>query len=532
MPELDNYTGYDNKDSGGNDIAHAPWYGQDEMAWVCNQRDDCKGFSFDKCAGHGGWFKNMNIPTVPTGTNNCIKHFVKKDWNWRKANNPDTSNPSILPRDQMATRFKAKYWGSAFDPPPIKVSTGKTCCGTADYPNCNRMDGYKVPLGWKWMITNDDITNGTTMEGYWDRDNMGWGDQTTAWWPDHPVNHGITNSDDCILAQNIGFDVPANWSTMVSKGIDPADALQIKHRWCIANKTNIKDAKCTNFYATPEAAAAGFNFDQDFYYMCSADPSWMNDSSCRSSINQAVKGSIASTRQQAKDLISAYCNTDAGKNQVDGICGCYNVTKYGGECLTTQKTIPGCRELNTTIGDLPAGAQVAFSDKFCASDVCVTQALGNNTVLLPEYTQGKQCPSIVQCVQDFRNANFQGSQVDASCKNTLNITGVPAPSPPAAPIPPPGTPPPPPGTPPPPPGTPPPAGVTETPVVLPVPALKSVLNTPKKQYAGIGGLVLFLVCCCIIILLMSSGGEKSSGNGGIAALLAAQSAGRGMSAGS
>jgi hypothetical protein len=502
MSELDNYNALDNYDAKGWDLSYAPWYSAEVLAWVCNQRNDCSGFVFDKGKGYGGWFKNKDWwnNSHPNHDNNRFV-FGKKDFNWRKADNPDTSNLSILPRDEMQTRMPAVGFNNWND---YSFSTGTTCCGQSGYPRCNDMNSYKVPLGWKWMITNDGIISGTTVEGYWDRDNMGWGGQFDL---DHPNGHGMMDRDDCVLAQNIGFDIPSNFDSMVSKGVHPTDALKIRHNWCKANTTNINDPKCTNFYSTPEAAAAGFKYDQDLFYLCKADPNWFQKKTtpdCRTAINNAVKGTNESIRQQAKDLVTTYCETDAGKNQPDGLCGCYNVMKYGGQCLTTQGGIPGCKELKATVGDLPPGAQVAFADKFCASDVCVTQALGN-AALLPDYTQGKQCPNIAQCVQDFRHANFQGSQVDASCKNTINISGVAAPAPPAGPAPAPA----PPAGPAPAPA--PAAGTPATPASnTPIPAGKSTfvdnyINTPQKQYAFIG-------CCVVLILLclfaMFSGGQQ------------------------
>lgn len=515
MSELSNYTCYDNRDDkyqGGSDLAYNPWYSEEIQAWACNQRNDCKGFVFAKDRGYGGWFKKTNAEDVPSVVRNTRRTCVKKDYNWRKADNPDTNNVSILPKDQMQTRMGGFGWNDWKEHTDYSISTGTTCCGQPGYPQCNNMNAYKIPLGWKWMITNDSILQGNNVEGYWDRANMGQGGKFDL---DNPNNHGMRDRDDCVLAQNIGFDVPANWDTMVSKFVHPADALRIKHNWCIANTTNINDPKCTNFYSTPEAAAAGYKYDQDLFYMCKNDPNWFQKSSCRTSVNNAVKGTNESIRQQAKDLVTNYCSTDAGKNQSDGLCGCFNVMKYGGACLNTQAGIPGCRELKATVGDLPPGAQVAFADKFCASDVCVTQALGN-AALLPDYTQGKQCPNIAQCVQDFRQANFQGSQIDASCKNTVNITGVPAPAPAAAPAPAPA----------PAPAAPTPAASTpaaSTPAAstpaAPAPAAgaapvapgKSAIvdqyaPTPQKQYAAIGCLIIIIIilCCCS----MMSGGQK------------------------
>ena len=523
-PELSNYDCYDNKDDarqGGSDLAYNPWYSEEVQAWVCNQRDDCKGFVVHKDRGSGGWFKKTNAEDVPSLYRTNRKTCIKKNYGYRKADNPDTNVEGVLPRDQTQTRVQASGFRDWND---YSFGSGTTCCGQPGYPKCNDMNAYKIPLGFKWMITNDGILNGNNVEGYWDRPDMGWTGQ--AYDLDRPNYHGMMDRDDCALIQNIGFDVEYNFDSMVSKNVHPADALKIKANWC-KKAENIDKAKCASFYATPEAKAAGYNYDIDKFYMCKADPNWFQKASCRTAFNNAVKGSDQSLRQQAKDSITAYCDTDAGKNQSDGLCGCYNVMKYGGACLTSQAGIPGCKELKATVGDLPPGAQVAFADKFCASDVCVTQALGN-AALLPDYTQGKQCPNITQCVQDFRNANFQGSQVDASCKNTVSITGVAPPAPPAGPAPAPASGKPAAGTPAagtpaagtpaagtPAAGTPaagtPAAGTPAAPEAsTPIPAGKSTfvdnyINTPQKQYAFIGCCV---VLCLLCMFMMMSGGKQ------------------------
>ena len=510
QPEINNYTreeGINHPGSIGG--YYSQWYDEETLAWACNQRDDCAGFIFNKPVGRGGWtfsYSGMR----PAVSDARYRSWRKNSQSWRKAGDPDTNVEGVLPKDETQSKITGLGWSG---PEDYQIGLGVTTCGSPGYPHCNNMNTYKIPLGWKWMITNEHIEKGTEVEGHWNRANMGWDGQTYSL--DRPEYHGMMDRDDSVLAQNIGFDVAANFTSMVSKGVHPNDALKIRHKWCIANTTNINDPKCANFYSTPEANAAGFRYDQDLYYMCKNDPNWFLSSSCRTSINNAVKGTNESIRQQAKDAIAAFCDRDVGRD--NQICGCYNVMKYGGACLTSQKTIPGCRQLAETVGDLPAGAQVAFADKFCASDVCVTQALGNSA-LLPDYTAGKQCPNITQCVQDFRNANFQGSQVDASCKNTVNITGVAPPAPPAAPIrpppppgvpppppPPPGVPPPSPGVPPPPPGTPAKPGTPPTSGLLwPSSAVPGV-DTKEKQFGLIG--FLFLFCCCLMLILLSVGDE-------------------------
>jgi hypothetical protein len=520
--ELTNYTCYDNRDDArqaGSDLAYNPWYSEETQAWVCNQRDDCKGFVVHKDRGSGGWFKKTNAEDVPSRVNSVRKTCVKKSYSYRKADNPDTGVEGVLPKDETQSRVKGAGWSDWAGLGDYNIGLGTVCCGQPGYPQCNNMNAYKIPLGWKWMFTDSGIINGNAVEGYWDRAGMGWDGQTYTL--DRPNNHGMTDRDDCALVQNIGFDVAANFTSMVSKGVHPTDALKIRHNWC-NKQENIDNANCTNFYSTPEAAAAGFRYDQDLFYICKTSPTWFQKTSCRTAFNNAVKGTNESLRQQAKDAISTYCNTPDGENQADGLCGCANVMKYGGRCLTDKGAIPGCRELKATVGDLPPGAQIAFADKFCASDVCVTQALGN-AALLPDYTAGKQCPNITQCVQDFRNANFQGSQIDASCRNTVNITGVAAPSPAAAPVAP---------APAPAPastggGAPAPASTgggapapASTGGGAPAPASTGGGATPAasellfKDPTGyldsknkqMGAIAAFLICCCLIILLLMGGG--------------------------
>ena len=505
--DLDNYTVKDNTDRPGSSAAgcgqgvctNKTWLGREEMAWICNQDDGCWGFIFDKGKGYGGWLIGTNgLTAEKTGiTNRAL--YQKKSTAWRKAKDPDTNMDGVLSNDLRKTKFKVCQYEGGTDCNAGKAvwtgaPTGISCGGAS--LGVNDSVAYKVPLGFKWMISNDNI--GQSEVEYWANRGL----NTAGYFVfDNPEYHGMRNKADCMLLQNIGFDVDANWDSMVNKGVDPADAFMIKGNWC-KKAENIDNVKCAQFYAMPEAKTAGYNYDITKFYLCKADPNWFNTTSCRTAFNNAVKGTDQSLRQQAKDAITNYCNTPAGETQADGLCGCANVMKYASQCLTTKAGIPGCRELKATVGDLPGGAQVAFADKFCASDVCVTQALGN-AALLPDYTPGKQCPNIAQCVQDFRNASFQGSQIDASCKNTINITGVAPPAPAAAPVAPAPAPAPAPAA-----STPAaaastPAAAASTPAAAsPTPAaagktdfMSTYLDTPGKQYAAMGFIFVLFMCC-------------------------------------
>jgi hypothetical protein len=48
--------------------------------------------------------------------NGSFDYYDKIDKGFRKANNPDTSKESILPRGDTKTRFRGKHWGSPWDP--------------------------------------------------------------------------------------------------------------------------------------------------------------------------------------------------------------------------------------------------------------------------------------------------------------------------------------------------------------------------------------------------------------------------------
>jgi hypothetical protein len=440
MPALDNYTKLEKtntRNPPGQDLNRFKWISIEDMAYICNQMDNCDHFlvwrdgrsaavdNWGRVVTGGGYLKTNGTSTF---ADNNIDMYKKKG---PVAKVTDAKNdPSVL--DSPNTKFQT-FSGNNYDGTKWEFGKGNYF-KWQDLGNANDQIGsFKVPLGYKAMVFEHCIYP-NCWGGKYDR---GAGDGGTYVGPTNTDStflsqHGQYKDISSMIVEQVPFDIGANFDTMTSKGVDPSDALRIKYNWC-KKPENIDSAQCAGFYAMPEAKAAGYNYDIDKFYICKNDPNWFNLASCRTSVNNAVKGSDQSLRQQAKDMVTNYCSTPAGETQADGICGCANVMKYGGQCLTTKAGVPGCRELKATVGDLPPGAQVAFADKFCASDVCVTQALGN-AALLPDYTPGKQCPNITQCVQDFRNANFQGSQIDASCKNTVNITGVAPPAPPAAPV--------------------------------------------------------------------------------------------------
>lgn len=545
-PHINNFVLYAQYDINGCDYGYISGLGTgydkgvELLATIANQDDGIAGFQVDtdnRGGFKGGWmhYKTHSNGYVCPNRDNGVRPgdgrgnqyesmlrsrpnsgqmiYLKKELGDQyKLNKMYANNEGVIPNNQ--TGVTLLNGSNAY----YKEKRSGMFIGSQNYSNrANSATDIKAPLGWRYIISDNDM-RGDGRNNY----HTAWNLQQNQ--TPNTQNH-IANGawDDSLVVWNVGFDVEQNFDTMISQGIDPADAAIIKHNWCQKSVDNINNPKCSNFYSTPESAAAGYKYDQDLFYLCKNDPQWFTKSACRTAINNGVKGTNESVRQQSKDLVSGYCATDAGRDQSDGICGCYNVMKYGGECLKSKKGIPGCKELSDTIGDLPGGAQVAFADKFCASDVCVTQALGN-AALLPDYTPGKQCPNITQCVQDFRNANFQGSQIDASCKNTVNITGVAAPAPASGPAPAASTPAA---------STPAASGgsapAASTPAATPaaaptitnatpssntpIPAGKFALvdqyaPTPQKQYALIGCIIIIILCC---LAFLFGGSSKPQG---------------------
>ena len=547
--ELTNYTATSNQDVYGLNCNNNAWNGPEDIAWRCNQTDDCDGFiTYSGRSGGCMILKSRNgnkgISNGRPVTSNGTTTYSKKSTAWRKAKDPDTTDPSILPIGTGKT--KVRLWANMVDqgcqsgteggqewgltkPGILNPSGGNTALGASTGQTyCNDcVSGYYIPLGWKFIFDQNGVDGGGNVEGYYDR-----GNQPGCYNMDSPTYHGMNDQMTEGLIQNIGFDVNAHFADMTNNGIDPVDAKQIKLNWCSATNANLDNQNCKNFFADTTPSGAGMSWYATKLALCDgqgghASP---NDSSCVNAINNVQKSTAVVdgvSQGTATALVQTYC--DANPN--DALCGCYNVTKYNTQCISdsTKQNLPGCENLNSDFGRLPNYASVIAADKFCASSDCITSALSSSTAFMPVARSPQQaCPTIQACIQDFRNANFSGASLSTNCKNTLNIS--------TAPPPPPGTPPPPPGTPPPPPGAvgagPPPTGTppSGTPVTqgsdgstLPItnPTVANVLDTKTKQYGAIGGGVfIILCCCCLLVLMMSGGGDGGGGGASTAALLA------------
>ena len=294
---------------------------------------------------------------------------------------------------------------------------------------------------------------------------------------------------------------------------------QIKDDYC-AKTENVDSPQCTHWldtFGTPSCESNPFDCSQLSYNssklaICNSGQNWTGTPSCISTVNNVMKTGLQAEQTTATTMVQNFC--DAHVN--DPLCGCYNVTKYGSQCISddSKKTLPGCDNLNTDFRGLPSFASIIGADKFCASSDCITNALSSSSELMPvPRASATSCPPIQACIQNFQGAVLNNSEVSASCKQTLNISTTPPPSgTPASGTPPSGTPPSdttPSGTPA--SGTPsPPATTGSDGSTLPItnPTVANVLDTSTKQYAAMGGVAcLILICCILFLVLATSGGD-------------------------
>ena len=293
------------------------------------------------------------------------------------------------------------------------------------------------------------------------------------------INAGIFN-------ENLGkqFLADASWA-------------QAKLDYC-SDVANIDKSECKNYFSD---STTGTSWNTVKLGFC-AGASTGSEPTCLTTINNVFKSTLSRddvNKQVASNIVRNFCTA----NPNDDKCACWNATQNGYNCISDQNKsgLPGCAALKRDFGSLPSSASVVSADTFCASNDCVGRALQDAVFMPAARAPSQTCPSIQACIQSFNNANLSGAQIDASCKQTLNITTS---SPPAG-TPPAGTPPA---------GTPPagtsPAGtpLTGTPAAdLLFSDPTGYLDTKNKQYGAIGAIACILMCCCCILILLMTGGE-------------------------
>jgi len=417
----------------------------------------------------------------------------------------------------------------------VKICTdanGTTSCGLAgrgfwarSMPNAGAASSVVVPIGYKVGLNlnvfdgldeADSQGNGSRVGScgplnangenkVYNRDNAGGACFFNGW---NPGNR----PDGMIVSQ-----VPINiadlnvFNGLSSAGVGPNDVKLMRSKYC-SQLSTIDSNQCKLFSADPGNT---FDFDVMKTNICNRDSNWSANPTCVAAVNSAQKTGSQAGKASATQMVQILCDA----NPTNPLCGCYNVTKHGTACIrdASLKDLPGCAGLFTDFGSLPSSYGAVDSDKFCASDDCITKAWSGSSALLPA-PRGEitSCPPIQKCIQDFRGAQFNSSELTASCKQELRITtsptgapttsptGAPTTSPTGAPTTSPtGAP-----------TTSPTGAPTTTPTGTPGTPASSLLwpssavpgvDTKEKQFGLIG--FLFLLCCCLMLIVVSIGDE-------------------------
>ena len=555
--ELTNYTATSNQDVSGLNCNNNARNGPEDIAWRCNQTDDCDGFiTYSGRSGGCMILKSRNgnkgISNGRPVTSNGVTTYAKKSTTWRKAKDLDTTDPSILPvgTAQSFVKLFADYGGAwtggtggteftLTKPGLLNPGGGNSTLGSGTGETyCNDcVSSYCIPLGWKFIFDQNGNDGNGNVEGYYDR-----GNQPGCYGIDSPTWHGMNDQMTEGLIQNIGFDVFAHWDDMSTKGVVAADELLIKRKWCgiqspsqlVANKT-----KCTGPTSSGTRVLSDTDWATYLTNACLADTNnnWANQPAVIDEMKTLYLGNQDS-QGHIQALFKTFCRGDplnpksTGGHRTDVRCAAINADDFGvlpgtSNCFdAANSSFPGCAtaeidgvpyiglvDLLSPLFSLPPGPLGTAINSANTNPGCLIQAGRLAATNGPDNTfpyQQTVCnpPNLQICGINVSVGAAQNSPIDASCNQTM-INNAPPGSPGAAP--PPGSP-----------GAAPPPGSPGAAPPLPIPALSNIgLDTPDKQYGGIGGCIcLICICFIMIIVLAMSGGGDEGGGGSTAALLA------------
>jgi len=535
----------------------------EHAAWICNQFDDCDGFSSASDPNNKSWvnfyFKSGNAGRSITTSgfhDDTSRDTYVKNGAVRKAYQPNvfnsangTGDPSILSNPSSKVFFNN---GTTFGTNRVGVSGaqgsnniyttnwGSQNTQNPDYGCCNNMHDVNVPLGWRFFVGDNGTMSGCGggSDAYFNQGDGQWHHIADYAW------------DDGILVENVGFDVDSKWDAMANGGVAPADEQRIKQNWCNIQSPSQLVANATRCQGTVSATGATIlnqtQYNTALVNACLADTSmdWAN----QAAVMNALKSIILTgkdTDGHVLSLFQTYCRGDptnpksTSGHRTDYKCACINAADFGftgtSNCFDApMNTFPGCATYQ--IGQTPhtglidrVGPILALPANLtgqainslgnapgCVTEACVlAQTVDQNQQTLPY--QSASCPALnIQiCGISIDVGAAQDSPINAQCSQSqvINPPGSPPSGSPSAPSGTPGAAPP---------GSP---GSPST-ADLPVPALGDLgLDTPTKQYGGIGGCIFLICICCVLILLVaSSGGDGGGGDGGgLASFLAARS---------
>jgi hypothetical protein len=457
-PEVHNYTLVPNTNvAGWASLANTYWDDVETMAWHCNQNPICTGYIYWKGSntGLGGWFTQGNEMDVShRSANSGVDLYIKISNSYPSSQNPDTTDPSILPTSETATQIKL---GTVSPQGPwtgsISAPGGWGSAGSRNF-NWNYGAGisyYQIPLGWKWAFyTNrwEGPWGAKNREYYRDNPNPG------QYGINNPVNHGMEQYEGIghATVQNIGFDVLTNWTTMSNQYIDPTDELKIKKRWCQLQSPSVLVAnsdKCQGTTSTGSVIFTPVDYDTVLVAALQRDTanSWASQPAVIAEMKRIIQGNLNGANTQA---LLAMFTTWCTAHPTDAKCACINASKYGftgtSNCFTTGNSLyPGCATYSVTtaaqgtlneigivpllkpIFDLPKNLtgeainSLGASRPGCLVGACTLAAGSGDDYTFPYTTVACQPAPVQICGITIDVGAAQNSPIAATCNQTQVI---------------------------------------------------------------------------------------------------------------
>ena len=534
-PELSNYTApleHSFLDGCGNwgYVYLKPWGAQtgnkdwtaEMLAWLCNQQDNCGAIHLDN-GWQGGWLISTDgagwsyPPQGPSigqsigrchirqaGSNEQKNVYLKKSQSFPKATAARTDIEGVVANPKTTVKFRSG--GQVYTSVGAGVGSqmGNNCPG-----GCNRAQDVVAPLGWKWMLSD----NGVFGDG---RNNWHSYYLQYSQTPNVPIHIADGAWNDDYIVANVGFDVKANFDTMVSiGGVDSYDAIRIRNGWC-AKSENIDSAMCKNWYdnGSIDGTKSSTTWAAMKLGVCSGID-WGNDATCVNMVNQLLKnGAGDGNFSSAETMVQAYCQ-DTSKQA----CACVNAVGAGtiDACVATPNK-PGCDTIAQKVGKYKTlGAQflTASLKPFCACDQCQEASTSTTGRYISQPGPIGGCnDKINACFQQITVGQMSGGTLNSGC--TIQDINPPPPAPTPNPAVAAASTPPAPG-----PSAPAASAPAAAPAATPsgllwdpakVPSFLSFLNTQQTQIGSIIALIVCILCCCLCcVLLMKGGGGGNSG---------------------
>ena len=487
------------------------------LAWLCNQQDNCGAIHLDSNQ-LGGWLISTDgfgwfyPPAAPMTTYNAqigrchVRQggnpksvWFKKSLSFPKATVARTDIEGVVanPKTTVKLRSGGQVYASIYAGTGAQnAGQGGGCPG-----GCNRAQDVVAPLGWRWMISDNNI----------------YGDGRNNWHssylqysqtPNVPIHIADNAWNDDYIVANVGFDVAQNFDSMVSiGGVDTYDAIRIRNGWC-AKKENIDGAVCKNWYdnGSIDGTKSSTTWAAMKLGVCSGID-WGNDATCVNMVNQILKnGAGDGNFSSAETMVQAYCQ-DTSKQA----CACVNAVGAGtiDACVATPNK-PGCDTIAQKVGKYKTlGAQflTASLKPFCACDQCqeASTSTTGRYISQPGPTGGCN-DKINACFQQITVGQMTGGTLNSGC--TIQDINPPPPAPAPSPASAPPTP-----------ASPAASAPAASAPAASAPAADADLlwsstlipgvDTKMKQIGAIIGLIGFIFCCCCCCILMMKGGGNS-----------------------